>query len=369
MQLILIGGGLALALYWLPLLVALRWRRTPRPALIIALERVMLALTLPYSVALVLLMAVQVVFPQRSGVLALTQVFAPYLFVPTLAWLPLIRLRRVRWLPAALAACGAVFLLRFGLPQVAGGAAQSAAASHITVMNWNVHMCCGAEQQAGRVRPVLLARPADVVVLEEAHWSWLRDDAAVRQVYPHQLHNVYRGSWGIIVLSAMPILDYEIPSDPANPDRWIRWIKARIEVAPGRDIVLVAAHPEVPQANPSLPVLGYDPAGRDAMIGDMRRIIDPLLREGQPVLVAGDMNTSEREPAYQDLSAGLQDAHRMVGSGWGHSWGLTRGTALPPLLRLDYLFSSPELAPQSLVTDCAPRGSDHCVITGVFAWR
>ena len=70
MQLVLIGGGLMLGLYWLPMLVALRWSRLSRPALIIALERVMLGLPLAYSVALLLLMVVQGVFPQRSGLLA-----------------------------------------------------------------------------------------------------------------------------------------------------------------------------------------------------------------------------------------------------------------------------------------------------------
>jgi hypothetical protein len=37
-----------------------------------------------------------------------------------------------------------------------------------------------------------------------------------------------------------------------------------------------------------------------------------------------------------------------------------------PLLRIDYLFSSPNVTPLRMSVDCTPEGSDHCVVRGRF---
>jgi vancomycin resistance protein VanJ len=88
------------------------------------------------------------------------------------------------------------------------------------------------------------------------------------------------------------------------------------------------------------------------------------------VLMLGDFNVAEREPAYNDLSAGLVDAHRVVGAGTGVTW---RPAALMghdfALLRIDYIFSSPNVTPLSTWVDCTPRGSDHCIVHGEFEMK
>src|SRR3712207_8257782 len=50
-----------------------------------------------------------------------------------------------------------------------------------------------------------------------------------------------------------------------------------------------------------------------------------------------------QEVAYQELTAGLQDTHLQVGRGFGNSWRPPFLVRVPlPVLRIDYLLSSPD---------------------------
>ena len=114
--------------------------------------------------------------------------------------------------------------------------------------------------------------------------------------------------------------------------------------------------------------LCYSPGWRDKQIEAMRDdFISPMLDSGDAMIVAGDFNITEREPAYADLSRGLTDSWKAVGLGFGTTWRpeLMMGQELG-LLRIDYLFASPTVRPLTMSVDCAPRGSDHCVVMGRF---
>ena len=89
------------------------------------------------------------------------------------------------------------------------------------------------------------------------------------------------------------------------------------------------------------------------------------------MLVMGDFNVTEREPGYADLSRGLQDAYAVRGSGTGSTWGPKGGYMgwRIPTLRIDYLLSSPNVVPVSASTDCASRGSDHCIVSARYEVR
>jgi endonuclease/exonuclease/phosphatase family metal-dependent hydrolase len=114
----------------------------------------------------------------------------------------------------------------------------------------------------------------------------------------------------------------------------------------------------------------YDTAGRDAQITEIRTLIDQLLAQNERLVVIGDYNVTEREPMYRTLSTGLVDSHVLVGQGPGHSWRHQRISWLPfGLLRIDYIFSSPQLTPVESSSDCTPYGSDHCPVTASFVMR
>jgi hypothetical protein len=97
------------------------------------------------------------------------------------------------------------------------------------------------------------------------------------------------------------------------------------------------------------------------------QIIAPLLARGEPFVLLGDQNVTERELAYGDLSAGLTDTFKAVGSGFGSTWRPPFVMSLPfNLLRIDYQFAGPSLTPLSVDTDCTPRSSDHCIVIGQY---
>lgn len=335
------------------------WQRT---------AQVITSIVLLYPVAVLLISGIQLLFPQRSGVLALSQALAPHLFLPLLLLLPLAFVRRARLLRWVLLVSLVVFCIRFIPPLHWSRPAPDPRQLQLTVLNWNTAISMETAQQA-RVRPLLASRPADVVVLQEAYWEWLRQDPLISRLYPYQVNHTPEASSGLVVLSAYPIREWAGAERRQGVRGWPRLVWARIEVA-GRQVLLVAAHPESPYSR-----MGacqrppcYDTTERDTLLPAIRAVIDPALQRGEPVLLVGDLNVTEREPSYADLATGLRDAQREVGRGAGNTWGLI--AELPwwrfPLLRIDYMFSSPNIRPLDLSTDCTPRGSDHCALRGIF---
>ena len=76
----------------------------------------------------------------------------------------------------------------------------------------------------------------------------------------------------------------------------------------------------------------------------------------------GDMNTTEREQAYADFTAGLRDAHLDAGIGPGLTWRPDELKSLPfGLIRIDYVLTSPDLVALSSTVKCTDL-SDHCQV-------
>jgi vancomycin resistance protein VanJ len=339
-----------------------RWRRV---ALVVT------ALGTIYPTLLLGLSLQQRLVPQRGGPLALAHVLAPFLFLPLALLAPLALLRGTLALRLALAACLVVAGVRFAPPLRLQAPDAAPDAPRVTVLNWNVgrHWRPGpapssAEAaQAARVRPVLAGRPADVVVLEEAYWGWLRRDPDVARHYPHQQAHTPQASSGLVLLSAFPFLARGVAEVPREERGWPRVVWARLDFGAGRTLLVVAAHPEAPA-----PELWYDPAARDALIPHIRAFVDPALARGEPTLLVGDLNVTAREPAYRDLARGLQDVHQHAGRGPGLTWGLDPDLGWRwPLLRIDHMLAGPGVLPLASAVDCTPRGSDHCIVRGRFA--
>jgi vancomycin resistance protein VanJ len=128
------------------------------------------------------------------------------------------------------------------------------------------------------------------------------------------------------------------------------------------------AHPLPAEASPSssLP-LRWDARPRDAEIAYLHAFVDARVAAGERVLLMGDFNVTDREPANAELTRGLRDAHD-VAWGAGASWGPLRlrrhGLAL---IRIDRILAGPGTVPTASGTDCTFRGSDHCILRGTFA--
>ncbi len=197
------------------------------------------------------------------------------------------------------------------------------------------------------------------------HASAIAADAAIRARFPYQQILPRDGSLGIGLLSSFPILDVTtIANDPPL-------IRARLDAGGGRSFQVVVAHPVagvIPVLGP-LPIpTGFDPSKRDAEIAAMRAVVDPLLAAGDPLVLVGDFNTTDREPAYAEISRGMIDLQHAVGFGPGATWRPDPVKWLPfGLLRIDMVFAANGVAPIAISPDCTPRGSDHCVVRATVA--
>ena len=310
-----------------------------------------------------------IVSPARTGLWAVAQIFAPHLYLPLLLLVPSAFRRGgfgMRVLRVLLLICVALFCARYMPAFAVGQPASDPLATKLSVMTWNVF---AGNRRGDSIRDFLLEKPADVIVLQEADWRAMAEDDALAAAYPYRLLRSDEAPPGMAFLSAYPILD----SGSLDGDRGLwdisRLLWARLDLG-DTSVTVVDAHPISPYYSGrgcSLPVC-FNPTLRDRQIAAMReQFISPMLTRGEPFVLAGDFNVTEREPAYADLSTGLTDTFKVAGEGFGTTWRPPFIMSQPiGVLRIDYLFGGPRLTSVSVHTDCSPRSSDHCVVMGQF---
>jgi endonuclease/exonuclease/phosphatase family metal-dependent hydrolase len=315
-------------------------------------------------VLLVVLTLVQVVAPRRSGPLALTQVFAPWLFLPLLVLLPFAWALRDRVLVVALALAAVTFAVHLGPALVPHPhPPPPAGAVPVRVASWNVYI----RNPAGMVLETVRSLDADVVGLVEVN-----PRQAARLDADSTLHTRYRtvlmapeANRGL--LSRYPLIDSGVAEDAsARPGSGLLW--ARLDLGGGRLLTVVVAHPLPAEASPSsrLP-LHWDARPRDAEIAYVKAFVDARIAAGERVVLVGDFNVTDREPANADLSRGLRDAHDVAwgaGASWGPFPARRRGLAL---VRIDRILAGPGTVPTASGTDCTFHGSDHCLLHATLA--
>ncbi len=318
-----------------------------------------------YPLGLMGLTLLALAAPQRSGALALSQVFAHFLFAPALLLVPLALRRDMFLLRTALAAAAATFLLVYP-PALNLGAPQAPDAPRLRILSWNVFV---GGVSAGALRDAIVAHEPDVVLLQELLWEDVAGDPELAARYPHQLLRPEQTAPSLAILSRHPIVEAGVPTLPGGAWDMERLVWARLDLG-GRTVTVVNAHPIPPRtfSDDCSPLRCYNTGPRDAQIAQIRAFVGELgRRTGDPILLAGDMNVTEREQAYLDLSAGLADLHRAVGAGFGASWRPAWLAVPTGLLRIDYILAGGGLRPLALTTDCEPRGSDHCLLVGEVA--
>ena len=318
-----------------------------------------------YPVLLVLLTAVQAVAPQRDGVLALTQVFAPWLFLPLLALLPHAVLLPSRRLTGALLAAAVAFGVHLGPDFVPAGAAEpDPAAVPVRFVSWNVLKFNAPDRVTATVRGL----DADVIGLVEVNRrqaSAINRDPGIRDRYGTVL---MRPDSARGLVSRYPLID---SGTRVNPDGRlgsdVLW--ARLDLGGGRELTVVVGHPLPARASPSAELpLSYRAAPRDAEIAFTRRVADEDVRRGRRVVLLGDFNVTDREPGAAELVRGMRDAHAEVGWGAGASWApLPVRRAGVALFRIDRVLGGPGTVPTAVRTDCSWHGSDHCILHATFA--
>jgi vancomycin resistance protein VanJ len=208
-----------------------------------------------------------------------------------------------------------------------------------------------------RLAEMVRTSEADIIGLQE-----LADEqeAGLRHQlgdeYPHQiLHGT--GIPGKGLLSRFPILEGEqIYGHPTRPD-----LRATLDVG-GRPLHVAVVHPEPPRlAARGLQPRAHTGAQFDRLVG--------LLRHHLPLVLLGDFNMTRLQAQYRRVAtAGLVDAFLVAGRGFGRTFPLRRGRVpLLPVLRLDYIWLSPELEVLTARVG-ADAGSDHLPVLADLRW-
>jgi endonuclease/exonuclease/phosphatase (EEP) superfamily protein YafD len=305
--------------------------------------------------AVLVLLGIHFLLPQRSGPLGLTQVMEPYILLSGVVAAAVTALSRHRrsW-QIGLAALLVVAVIARCAPSVASIA--SAGEDGIRVAAWNM---LSADDARRRVVAGLVNLDADLVGLEELRIEagrGVEEDPILSGRYPYMALAPEQTVLGVGLLSRFPILEHETWSDPPL-------LRAVVATTSTERLSVFVGHP-LPariQGVARVPV-ALDATERDADISFIRSLVDVELAAGRGVIVLGDFNVTEREPAYADLAAGLRDAHLDSGVGPGLTWRPPALRALPfGLLRIDYVLSSPRLKSVATHVDCSAP-SDHCVI-------
>jgi vancomycin resistance protein VanJ len=231
----------------------------------------------------------------------------------------------------------------------------------LRVLAWNIE---DGRPGGSTVIDTILDADVDLVVLQELTpriVTALDADPRIGARFPHRSAHPHPSVRGMGVWSRFPLTERVAAVDPA--------LQEVVIDAPAGSMTVVNAHPVLGRFRGDPRSEGgrwFDPAMRDAALREVRVRIDAALAAGERLLVAADLNLTDREPAWAWFSDGLVDLHVEVGQGSGSTWRPTDWRHLPfVLLRIDYLLAGPGVRAVAAGTDCTPRGSDHCVVRGV----
>jgi len=228
----------------------------------------------------------------------------------------------------------------------------------LTVMTFNL----GAGlADPDRLVGVLRASGADIVGLQElAPGQAAAIERALADVYPFRLLHPL-GIAGKGLLSRLPLRDAALLElFPGRPDA-----RATVE-APGGPLTVVVAHPPPPR-------LGRRWAENAAAAAQLARLV-AAATAGGPAVVLADVNRVAWQAACRRLAAaGLVDAFASAGRGRGATAPTRLGAgaagrlALPPFLRIDYVWHTPHFRTLAAWTG-EDAGSDHRPVLARLVW-
>lgn len=317
------------------------------------------------AAAVLALVAIHIVAPQRTGPVALTQIVEPYLLpVCLMAVAITVPLAAGQWRHVALAVGMLLVLvgaLRYG-PNLVSFPTAETSSDALDVVAWNI---MAGPDGVQRLRDGLIGVDADLVGLEELQFEaaeMLNSDVGIKAAYPHEVLNPHANMLGVGLLSRHPIGERQKWTDPPL-------IRAVVQPEGSAPVTVFVGHPLPARIATVAGVpVGVDTTDRDQRIERIRGLVDLELTAGRDVLVIGDLNVTDHEPAYGVLAAGFRDAHLEAGIGPGFTWRAARLAGLPlGLLRIDYILASPKFAVSASAVDCS-EPSDHCRVSATV-WR
>jgi vancomycin resistance protein VanJ len=207
----------------------------------------------------------------------------------------------------------------------------------IRVMTWNMLYDSGA--RSGFIAE-MEALEVDLIALQEVGFGLtqrIRQSSGPLAEFYIKEENFGRG--GIALVSRYPILAVE-PVGPWNP---CNCFKAEIDWN-GEQITVLVAHVRAPSFRLSPKI--WERRSGHFVTSHQNDAFDAILEEiGQseaPVLLLGDLNTTEGQPNYQRLRRILWNSHEEAGWGFGFTFPrrgvVPEAAGLPPFIRIDHIF-------------------------------
>ena len=218
-------------------------------------------------------------------------------------------------------------------------------------MTYNIHSGVGVDERydLGRIRRVLTGERPHVVALQELECRSRRtsDDDQSRVLASDLALNSFfcptrpadRGSFGIAVLSAFPVLhqqQYDLSYHTDSEPRYC--LRVDLEVEPGAVLHVFNCH------------LGL--GVRERTFQRKQMVSDAILLSEElhhPVVVMGDFNDSPISVVHRKLRKHFADAFTRAGKRWGPTF-----KAGPIPFRLDHIYVSGEIR----VLDCWVRNDE-----------
>ena len=236
-------------------------------------------------------------------------------------------------------------------------------------------------QQRATARVPLLASTQlengpDIVALQELLPQMARHVAEeTAHEYPYRLFDVAEttAAQRLGIMSRYPLEPVDATHLQAKD---FRVQMARVHT-PGHPVLLYNIHPRatlivryVREGRPLGPKVAKSFAQRyvyfEGLLADIRN-------RHEPVLVAGDYNSTDLSDVYALMRCHLIDVHRAAGRGWGHTFPMHGadfgGLPVPRrLMRLDMIFCSPELTPLACRVATVHGESDHLPVIAQLGW-
>lgn len=333
-------------------------RRPPSP---------ILKLLNSYNGALGLYLLLRFLFGARWWWLGVLHTFAFWLFVPLLIIILLALILRGKRTVAISFLLLMVGIIRFA-PLQAGVITTSDAPHDLRVLTFNVW---NINPQIEESIDWVLTQDADVIILQEVVGGHLNQIPRLLAVYPHQ--EFVEGS--IQIFSRYPFLEDDVIGIEAASATWDGRLAVRTVIdVDGQAVTVYGVHLSLPKReNPHFGIttgidsldfiLHYDESHRNRQIINLAEMAEA---ETNPVIIAGDFNTSHSSPILNNLTEiGMRDAFSIVGTGWGMSW--SHNPPDLPLIRIDYIWSSKTLRPLRIERSDF-IGSDHLALVADFAF-
>ncbi len=330
--------------------------------LLITVHRLLLIITLLYGLSIGLLALLWHNEIRYRWWLELSNIFAPYLFLPLLLLIPLAILLPSRLFRSTVVGIVIVFLVICGPWFVPSGADTPPGGRQLRVLTFNVLY---TNQQTDAIIETLRMHDADVIGFQELTSPVASViEQELGHVYPYRLFESPSGTWDIGMMSRYPIIAVE-------PARGQRWQQVRLDVE-GQPVTFINVHLAQPHLElRALPIIhksviirNYNTEYRMQGILPLLDVVDAVQ---EPLIMLGDFNMSDREQVYSMFAHRLHDAHARTAWGSGATFPTRekriRRVPIPfPLVRIDYVWSGNGVVPISSTTRCDSAGSDHCLI-------